>query len=122
MHPHGLAGGSNEDSHPSSPMKMQDHEKRYLKEESNQRLELFSESNNIVESKNENFDAQLKDLNFSYPQYKNILSHKFDNEIEESPPNAQKYFRQHAQVENVASYLQRPYLDDAKSQEHWQQE
>jgi hypothetical protein len=51
----------------------------------------------------------------SYTPYEDLSSNKFENEIEEPPPNAQEDFSQHAHVENVAT-------NDEKSQEHWQQE
>jgi hypothetical protein len=40
----------------------------------------------------------------SYTPYEYLSSNKFENEIEEPPPNAQKYFNQHACAKNVAIY------------------
>jgi hypothetical protein len=48
------------------------------------------------------------------------LRNKFENEIDESPPNAQQYFIQY--VENVTITLQGSYVDGEKSQEHLKQE
>lgn len=77
-----------------------------MDEEFNQRLIFFfSESNHLVESENGKIDIQVQDFDFSYTQYENILSNKYEIEVEESPPNAKKYFSQHDKVENVASGL-----------------
>ena len=44
----------------------------------------------------------MLDFNFSCNLYEDILNSKFENEINELPPNAQEYFNQHTHVENVA--------------------
>lgn len=118
MHTHSISGGFDEYSHPPSLMKIRDNENGVLEEKSNQRLTFFF-LNHLVESKNENSYVQVQDFNFSYTQYKNILSRNSKNEVEKSPPNAHKYLIQHDKVENVSLGLKWSHFDDAKSQEHW---
>jgi hypothetical protein len=61
----------------------------------------------------------VQDFNFSYTPYENISRRNFENEIEDSSPNAQQDFIQHDHVQNVVTCLQLSHLDDEKSQEHW---
>jgi hypothetical protein len=59
-------------------------------------------------------------LSFPYTPQEYLSSGKFENEIDESPPNAQQDFSQH--VENVVIVLQWLHLNDEKSQQNLQQE
>jgi len=52
-------------------------------------LEDFSDSSHISGIENENSNFQVQYLSFSYTPYEDISRSKFENEIDESPPNAQ---------------------------------
>jgi hypothetical protein len=106
---------------PTHPLQYgQDNEVCNLEEKCNQRMK--KNFNHTIENENKDSNLQVQDLSFSYTPYEDISSSKFENEIEESPPNAQQDFSQHAHVENVSMGLQWSHLDDENSQEHWQQE
>jgi hypothetical protein len=79
-------------SHPPSPIWTQENEMNDLEEESNQTLEYFSESSHMDENENTNYDLQEQEFSLSYTPYEDILNNKFENEIEEPPPNTQEDF------------------------------
>jgi hypothetical protein len=62
----------------------------------------------VAENENENSKLQEENFSLSYTPYEDILSNKFENEIEEPPPNTQEYFSL--------------VIDDENPQEPWQQE
>jgi hypothetical protein len=76
-----------------------------FEEESNQILDEFSESSHIVENEDENSNLQEENFSLSYTPYEDLSSSKFENEIEEPPPNAQENFI-------LATYDENP-------EEHW---
>ena len=82
-------------------------------------MEMFF-SSHTAKNENKDYDLQMQYFSFSYTPCEDISRNKFENEIDEFPPNAQKDFNQH--VENVATVLQWLHLDNENSQEHWKQE
>jgi hypothetical protein len=115
MHSYALSNFFNVVSHPPSPMWTQDHEVNDSEENSNQRLENFSESSHPAKNENQNSNLQEKYFSLSYTPYEDSSCNKFEIEIEDPPPNAQEDFSQHTHMEYVVT-------NDEKSQEHWQQE
>jgi hypothetical protein len=89
MHSYALFDSFNVFAHPPSPIWTQDNEVNDLEEKSNQRLKNFS-SIHIAENENENSNFQVQDFSLSYTPYEDSSSNKFENEIEEPPPNAQE--------------------------------
>ena len=78
-----------------------------FEEESNRILDEFSESSHIAEDEDENSNLQEENFSLLYTPYEDLSSNKFENEIEEPPPNARGNF--------ILA------IDDEKPQEHWQQ-
>jgi hypothetical protein len=52
----------------------------------------FFNSSHVVEDKDENFKLQEENSSLLYTPYEDISSNKFENEIEEAPPNTQENF------------------------------
>jgi hypothetical protein len=95
-------------SHPSSPIWKQDNKVTNFKEESNQRVDEISKSSHVAEKEDENSKLQEENFSLLYTPYEDISSNKFENEIEEPPPNTQEDFSL--------------VIDDETSQENLQQE
>jgi hypothetical protein len=119
VHSYALSDAFNVVSHPPSLISTQDNGVSDLEEKSNQRMK---KKFNAHIAKNENKDSnfQIKILASHILHMRIFQEHKFENEIDESPPNEQQDFSQH--VENVATTLQWPHIDVENPQEHWQQE
>jgi hypothetical protein len=79
-------------SHPSSPMWKKDNEMPNFEEESNQRVDEIFKSSYVVEDKDKISKLQEENFNLLYTPYEDISSSKFENEIEEPPPNTQEDF------------------------------
>jgi hypothetical protein len=77
-------------SYPSFPIWKQDDEVTNFKEESNQRVDEISKSSYFYEKEDENFKLEEENFSLLYTPYEDISSNKFENEIEEPPPNTQE--------------------------------
>jgi hypothetical protein len=94
MNSYDLSDSFNVISHPPSPIWTQENEVNDLEEKTNQRMEKIY-SNHIAENKNENSNFQVQYFSLSYTPYEDSSFSKFENEIEDPPPNAQVDFSQH---------------------------
>jgi hypothetical protein len=97
-------------SHPSSPILKQDNKFTNFKEESNQRVDEMSKSSHVVEKEDENSKLQEENFSLLYTPYEDISSNKFENEIEELPPNTQEDFILVIDVETSQENLQQEEL------------
>jgi len=77
-----------------------------FEEESNQRLDEISKSIHVVEEEDENSNLQEENFSFLYTPYEKISSNKFENEIEETSPNVQKYFSLATDDETLQDHMQ----------------
>jgi hypothetical protein len=57
-------------------------------------LDEISKSSHVVEYEDENSNLQEENFILLYTSYEYISSNKFENKIEEPPPNTQEYFSQ----------------------------
>jgi hypothetical protein len=78
-------------SHPSSPIRQQDNDMHNFEEETNQRVDEIFKSSHVVEDEDETSKLQEKNSSALYTPYEDISSRKFENEIENPPPNIQEY-------------------------------
>jgi hypothetical protein len=58
-----------------------------FKEESNKRLDEIYKSSHVAEKEDENSKLQEETFSLLYTPYEDISRRKFENEIEEPPPN-----------------------------------
>jgi hypothetical protein len=92
VHSYVFADVLNVSSHTSSPIWNQDKEFNNFKEEYNQRMDEIPKSSHVAEKEDENSKLQEENFSLLYTPYEDILSNKFQNEIEETPPNTQEDF------------------------------
>ena len=63
-----------------------------FEEESNQRVDEIFNSRHVFEDEDENSKLQEENFSLLYTPYEDISSNKFENEIEEPPPNTKEDF------------------------------
>jgi hypothetical protein len=98
VHSYVFSDAFNVATHPPSPIWTQENEVTDLEKEYNQILEYFFESIHMAENENKNSNLQEENFILSYTPYEDLSSNKFENDIDESPPNEKKYFSQHIHV------------------------
>ena len=108
MHSYGFVGFLNVVSHLSSPIWNQDNKTPNFEEETNQRVDGFFNSCHVAKDEDETSKLQEENFSLLYTPYEDISSSKFENEIEEPPPNTQEDSRL--------------VINDETSQENLQQE
>jgi hypothetical protein len=93
-------------AHPSSPIWNKDNEVTNFEQEYNQRVDEISKSSHVVEEEYEISKLQEENFILQYTPYEDISSNKFENEIEDPPPNTKEDFS--------------IVIDDEKYHEPWQ--